>query len=115
MSTKPGPNSDIPKRANFKIGEVAQLVGVRAHVLRYWEKEIATVRPGKSEAGQRRYRTRDIQMFREIRRLLHDERYTLAGVRQVLRGQAPVGALLSGDKVSKVRAGLLELLALAEA
>lgn len=77
-----GPNSPIPEKLYFKIGEVSALVGVRAHVLRYWEKEVPAIRPGKSASSQRRYRRKDVQVFREIRRLLHEERYTLAGARK---------------------------------
>ncbi len=79
---KLGPDSPIPEKLYFKIGEVSQLVGVRAHVLRYWEKEVPSIRPGKSASNQRRYRFRDVEIFREIRRLLHEERYTLAGARK---------------------------------
>ncbi|MBC7794717.1 MAG: MerR family transcriptional regulator [Clostridia bacterium] len=79
---KQGPDSPIPDKLYFKIGEVSALVGVRAHVLRYWEKEVPMVRPGKSVSNQRRYRYRDVEIFREIRRLLQDERYTLAGAKK---------------------------------
>ena len=77
-----GPASPIPDKLYFKIGEVAKLVGVQAHVLRYWQSEIAAIRPSKSVSNQRRYRYRDVEIFREIRRLLYDERYTLAGARR---------------------------------
>ncbi len=76
------PDQPIPDKLYFKIGEVSQLVGVRAHVLRYWEKEVPSIRPGKSASNQRRYRHRDVEIFREIRRLLPDERYTLAGAKK---------------------------------
>jgi len=79
-------SSEIPDKLYFKIGEVADLVGVQAHVLRYWEKEIPFVRPGKTTSNQRRYRRRDVELFREIRRLLHQERYTLAGARKRMMG-----------------------------
>jgi len=77
---------EIPDKLYFKIGEVATLVGVETHVLRYWEKEIPFIRPTKTPSNQRRYRRRDVEVFREIRRLLHDERYTLAGARRRLLG-----------------------------
>ncbi len=83
-----GPDSPIPDKLYFKIGEVAQLVGVQAHVLRYWEKEISAIRPGKSVSNQRRYRRKDVEIFREVRRLLYAERYTLAGARRrILAGE----------------------------
>lgn len=79
-----GPKSELPEKLYFKIGEVAQLVGVQTHVLRYWEKEVPLIRPGKTASNQRRYRRKDVELFREIRRLLHEERYTLAGARRRL-------------------------------
>ena len=79
-----GPATPIPDKLYFRIGEAAYLVGVEPHVLRYWEREVAAVRPSKSASNQRRYRRKDVELFREIRRLLHDERYTLAGARRRL-------------------------------
>ncbi|MBI5509223.1 MAG: MerR family transcriptional regulator [Deltaproteobacteria bacterium] len=76
----------MPDKLYFKIGEVAGLVGVETHVLRYWEREIPFIRPSKTVSNQRRYRRKDVEVFREIRRLLHDERYTLAGARRRLLG-----------------------------
>ena len=68
-------------------------MGVRAHVLRYWEKEVPSIRPGKSASNQRRYRYRDVEIFREIRRLLHEERYTLAGARKrIMAGEKGTSA-----------------------
>lgn len=84
-----GPNSPIPDKLYFKIGEVAELVGVQTHVLRYWEKEISAIRPTKSTSNQRRYRRKDVELFREVRRLLYEERYTLAGARRRLTGRQP--------------------------
>lgn len=80
----PAPDVPIPDKLYFKIGEVAELVGVQPHVLRYWEKEIPAIRPSKSTTNQRRYRRKDVEFFREIRRLLYEERYTLAGARKRL-------------------------------
>jgi len=81
------PESAIPDKRYFRIGEVADLVGVHAHVLRYWEKEVASIRPGKSSSNQRRYRRRDVEIFREIRRLLYAEGYTLSGAKRRLQSQ----------------------------
>ena len=96
----PSPASEIPDKLYYKIGEVARLVGVQAHVLRYWEKEVPAVRPLKSASNQRRYRRKDVEIFREIRRLLYEERYTLAGARKRLAGGA-------GAKVSDAEAANL--------
>lgn len=76
-------NTDIPDKLYFRIGEVASLVGVDAHVLRYWESEFS-LKPHRSSSGQRLYRKQDLSMFMRIRLLLHDEGYTIAGARRVL-------------------------------
>lgn len=68
----------------FRIGEVAELVGVKPHVLRSWEQAVPAIRPGKTPSNQRRYRRRDVELFREIDRLLHHEGYTLPEIRQKL-------------------------------
>jgi len=92
-----GPESPIPDKLYFKIGEVADLVGVQTHVLRYWEKEIPSVRPTKSSSNQRRYRRKDVEIFREIRRLLYQERFTLAGARKRIAGGRGHGSGDPGD------------------
>ena len=79
-----GPDTSIPDKLFFKIGEVSLLVGVQPHVLRYWEKEVSSIRPGKTASNQRRYRRKDVEVFREIRRLLYEEKFTLAGARKRL-------------------------------
>lgn len=102
-----GPACDgIPDKLYFKIGEVAALVGVQPHVLRYWEKEIALVRPAKSTTNQRRYRRRDVEIFREVRRLLYEERYTLAGARKRVLGLRAGPEADTGDVAVRVQADL---------
>jgi DNA-binding transcriptional MerR regulator len=110
-----GPNDPIPDRLYFKIGEVAALVGVEPHVLRYWEKEIPSIRPAKSSSRQRRYRYKDVQTFRTLRALLHDERYTLEGARKKLQDTgepAPLAPTPAVD-LTKIRRGLQDLVRLA--
>lgn len=75
----------IPDKMYFRIGEVAELIGVKSHVLRYWEKEFATLKPQKSRAGQRMYRRRDVETLLHIRGLLYDLGYTIAGARKMLK------------------------------
>lgn len=81
----PTAQPQIPDKRYFKIGEVAQLVGVRPYVLRYWEKEFGSIRPGKTRSRHRLYRQRDIATLLEIKRLLHVERYTIEGAKRHLR------------------------------
>jgi DNA-binding transcriptional MerR regulator len=76
---------EVAEKLYFRIGEVAQNVGVDAHVLRYWESEFK-MKPHRSSSGQRLYRKQDLSEFHRIKHLLHDEGYTIAGARKVLSG-----------------------------
>jgi DNA-binding transcriptional MerR regulator len=78
-------SSELPDKLFFKIGEVAQLVGVRPHVLRYWESEFATLRPLKTRGAHRVYRRRDVELAVLLRRLLHEEGLTVSGAKKRLR------------------------------
>lgn len=80
-----GGRVDIPEKHYFRIGEVARILGVATHVVRYWETEFRAVRPEKSASGQRVYARRDVERLAVIRRLLREERYTLDGARRYLR------------------------------
>jgi DNA-binding transcriptional MerR regulator len=84
----------IPEKLFFKIGEVCELAGVQAHVLRYWESEFPTLTPQKNRAGQRVYRKRDIEMALRIKELLYDDQYTIAGAKKRLANEARNGARL---------------------
>ncbi len=75
----------LPDRKYFRIGEASSLLGVKPHVLRYWESEFPQIKPYKSRTGQRLYRKRDVEALQHIQRLLYQERYTIAGARQALR------------------------------
>jgi len=79
--------SEIPDKLYFRIGEVAQLVGVEPYVLRYWESEFPTLAPKKSGSGHRLYRRKDVELLLEIKRLLYDRRFTIEGARQHLSSQ----------------------------
>lgn len=74
----------IPQKLFFKIGEVCEIAGVQAHVLRYWETEFPSLAPQKNRAGQRTYRRRDVEMALRIKELLYDEQYTIAGAKKKL-------------------------------
>ncbi len=100
----------------YRIGEVSKLTGVKAHVLRYWETEFRWMAPPKSRSKQRLYRKRDIEFVWLLKRLLWDERYTIAGARrriqelgveealESLRTGSDVGASASA-KAGKASAG----------
>ncbi|OGQ23641.1 MAG: hypothetical protein A2138_02455, partial [Deltaproteobacteria bacterium RBG_16_71_12] len=84
----------LPEKKYFKIGEVADLVGVEPHVLRYWETQFPQVRPHKARSGHRLYRRREVETLLAIRELLHVQRFTIAGARQALRQAGGAGSLL---------------------
>ena len=77
------PTVEIPNKLYFRIGEVADIVGVDSHVLRYWEKELE-MKPHRSNSGQRLYRKVDIIQFLRIRHLIHNEGYTIGGAKQAM-------------------------------
>ena len=79
----------IPDKIYFKIGEVAELVGVKPHVLRYWESEFATLKPVKSRSNQRLYRREDIEQALLIKSLLYQQGFTVSGARQKLSSRQP--------------------------
>jgi DNA-binding transcriptional MerR regulator len=81
MSSQP---VSIPEKLFFKIGEVCELAGVQAHVLRYWESEFPMLAPQKNRAGQRVYRKRDVEMALRIKELLYEDQYTIAGAKKRL-------------------------------
>ncbi len=76
--------TDVPDRLYFRIGEVSTITGVPPYVLRYWESEFPALQPRKSGGGQRLYRKRDVVMLLEIKKLLYQDRYTVAGARRRL-------------------------------
>jgi DNA-binding transcriptional MerR regulator len=80
--------SEMPEKSLFRIGEVSRLTATKAFVLRYWETEFPTLEPVKSPSGHRLYRREDIETVFEIKRLLYEEGFTIAGARKHLAEQA---------------------------
>ena len=74
----------VPTKLYYKIREVCEIVGVEAHVLRFWETEFPALSPPKSKSGQRTYRPKDIELLLRIRQLLYEEGFTIAGARKQL-------------------------------
>lgn len=77
----------IPDKLYFKIGEVAEIAGVKPHVLRYWESEFASIRPVKSRSKQRLYRHQDIERILRLKDLLYNQGFTISGARKQLRSK----------------------------
>ena len=82
------PTPEIPDKLYFKIGEVSELLGVEAYVLRYWESEFPVLSPKKSGTGHRLYRRKDVELLLRIKHLLYDKRFTIEGARQSLHSEA---------------------------
>src|SRR5262249_37333411 len=80
------PRVQLPDKLYFKIGEVAELVGVKPYVLRYWESEFSIVRPTKTKSKHRLYRRKDVETLLHIKQLLHNERFTIEGARKRIKG-----------------------------
>ncbi len=91
----------VPKKLYYKIKEVCDIVGVEAHVLRFWETEFPSLAPPKSKSGQRIYRPKDIELLLKIRELLYEEGFTIAGARKKLSS----GGAIESEKEPDIRAG----------
>lgn len=113
---------ELPAKLYFRIGEVAGIVGVEPHVLRYWETEFRSVKPQKSAKGQRIYSRRDVETLLKVRELLYAHKFTIAGAKKKLRegGIEPPSpdAGVSSEEAQRLRDALLtirgELLSLIE-
>jgi DNA-binding transcriptional MerR regulator len=99
---------DREEKSLFRIGEVSRLTATKAFVLRYWETEFPMLEPVKSPSGHRLYRREDIETVFEIKRLLYEEGFTIAGARKHFeeRGQelgTDSGSRAAADNSGAVR------------
>ena len=76
---------ELPNKIYFRIGEVAKIVGVKPYVLRYWETEFSVLKPGKTPSRHRLYRRRDVETLLDIKHLLYEEGFTIAGAKKRLK------------------------------
>ena len=79
------PATDIPDKLYFKIGEVTEITGLAGYVLRFWESEFKTIRPSRSDSGQRLYRKKDVEEVLKIKHLLYDRKFTIQGAKKHLK------------------------------
>ena len=77
--------TELPNKLYFRIGEAAKIVGVKPYVLRYWETEFSVLKPGKTPSRHRLYRRRDVETLLEIKRLLYQDGFTIAGAKRRLK------------------------------
>lgn len=103
----------IPGKRYFTIGEVSELCGVKAHVLRYWEQEFDDLSPVKRRGNRRYYQREDVLMIRQIRGLLYDQGYTIGGAKQKLvNDDSNEGSTDNGLLIKQMISELEEVLAL---
>jgi DNA-binding transcriptional MerR regulator len=96
-SRKTGSSEQASDKRYYRIGEVSQLTGVKPYVLRYWESEFPFMAPQKSRSKQRLYRRRDIELIQLVKKLLHEQRFTIEGARRKLREMGVGRALEEGS------------------
>ena len=100
----------IPDKLFFKIGEVAELVGIEQHVLRYWEEEIESLTPKKNKSGQRLYQKKDVELIFEIKQLLYAEKFTVAGAKiklnQNKKKETQLNIAFDRDKIFELKEGI---------
>ncbi|MFQ5904197.1 MAG: MerR family transcriptional regulator [Candidatus Binatia bacterium] len=101
----------IPDKLFYKIREVTTITGVKPYVLRYWESEFGLLNPQKGRSGQRTYRKRDIETILQIKKLLYDECYTIAGAKRKLLSSRK-GRRKAKEAVLELREQLQSLLLL---
>ena len=102
MTDRPGADAggaggDSPEKRYYRIGEVSRITAVKPYVLRYWESEFRFMSPQKSRSQQRLYRRRDIDMILLVKKLLYEQRSTIAGARKKLREMGVGRALETGS------------------
>ncbi|MFH1845053.1 MAG: MerR family transcriptional regulator [bacterium] len=89
--------TDKNNKLYYTISEVSEVTGIKAHVLRYWEREFPSLHPRKARSGARRYRQRDIDEILAIKRLLYDEGFRIAGARKIRRQELAAPKEKSGS------------------
>ena len=78
----------IPDKFYFKIGEVAELMDLPTHVLRFWESEFKRIKPKRTSAGQRLYRKKDVELILKIKHLLYEKKFTIPGAKKHLKNRS---------------------------
>ena len=102
----------IPDKPYLRIGEVARLLGTQTHVLRYWEDSFPQLKPVRAASGQRLFRKPDMETLLVIKRLLHDEGYTIAGARKRLAELDQASAKQPAPELGQLKDELKDILRL---
>ena len=106
----------IAKKVYYSIGEVCDLTGLKPHVLRYWETQFGVLNPTKNRAGNRVYRSKDIEIILLVKHLLYEKKYTIEGANNRLVAVRRAGELeeerqdvLEPEFLTGIKAELVEL------
>jgi DNA-binding transcriptional MerR regulator len=99
----------IPEKLFYKIGEVSTIAQVEPYVLRYWESEFPFLSPRKNKSGQRLYTRKNLELILQIKDLLYQEKYTIAGVKKKFSQDSGKKGLVSLETVEKIRKRLKEI------
>jgi DNA-binding transcriptional MerR regulator len=106
----------IAKKVYYSIGEVCDLTGLKPHVLRYWETQFGVLNPTKNRAGNRVYRSKEIEIILLVKHLLYEKKYTIEGANNRLVEMRRAGELeeerqdvLEPEFLAGIKAGLVEL------
>jgi DNA-binding transcriptional MerR regulator len=111
MDRKTGSDQESLDEGFFSIGEVSEKMGLKPHILRYWEREFPVLQPMKNRVGHRLYTERDLLIIRKIKELVHQRGYSIAGAKKVL-----FDVLLDRDQnprnryIEEIREELIEML-----
>jgi len=99
----------LPDKLFFKIGEVSKITDLPSYVLRFWEKEFSKIKPKRTSTGQRMYRRKDVELILEIKKLLHQKKYTINGAKKILRKPKPSNETQSSELISEIRDELIQM------
>jgi DNA-binding transcriptional MerR regulator len=102
----------IPEKLFYKIGEVSNIAQVEPYVLRYWETEFPFLNPRKNKSGQRLYTRKNLELILQIKNLLYQEKYTIAGVKKKFSQESQKKGSVSIETVEKIRKRLKDILKL---
>jgi len=90
------------KKLYYSIGEVSEITGLKQYVLRYWETEFSHIKPTKNRAGNRVYRSTDLDNIKELKNLLHSQKFTIKGAKQYLKNKEVSTVSAEDPKVLKL-------------
>jgi DNA-binding transcriptional MerR regulator len=110
METQIPSGTTIPDKLYFKIGEVTEITGLAAYVLRFWESEFPAISPKRTESGQRLYRKADVETILKIKYLLYEKKFTIPGAREFLRkSRRQTTAPFPEETIQAIKSDLLSI------